>query len=392
MSKGKEERIFFKGLNELRAIAALAVVFHHIELYKRMGGKASLIGISELSYFTNSIGKHGVYLFFVLSGFLITYLLFIEQERYDKINVKDFYVRRVLRIWPLYYLIVFLSFFIVPLLPDLLPFLKGETNYINRINVISDSFYLKLALFLMFFSHIALATKSAIAGAAQTWSVSVEEQFYIFWPVLLKLFKKNIVYVALIIIFFKPLFLIGFKYALNNYEILNYKILFYFYTYLVEFPVHYMCIGALTAYLFFYYKEVVIRLFSHKLIIIGLYVSTCVLLFYPVLILNKGLPILFGGIILHVITAKKIFEKQKTILNFLGKISYGIYMYHPIIMFLCFGLINSSDIQNIILYNVLVYFSIISLTIGISYLSYTYFEKYFLNFKHKFSKVKSGDS
>lgn len=390
--KEKEERIFFKGLNELRTIAALAVVFHHIELYKYRDGLASLINIPELSYFVNGAGKNGVYLFFVLSGFLITYLLFVEQERCGEINVKDFYVRRVLRIWPLYYLIVFLSFFIVPLLPDLLPFLKGETHYIGRIVVLYESFYFKLALFLLFFSHIALGMGIVVVGASQTWSVSVEEQFYIFWPVLLKLFKKNIVYVALIIIFFKPLFLIGFKYALNNYEILNFKILFYFYTYLVDLPVHYMCIGSLTAYLFFYHRDFVIRLFSHKVIVIGLYVSTCVSLFYSITILRYGLPLLFGGIILHVITANNIFEKQKTILNFLGKISYGIYMYHPIIMFLCFGLINSSDIENIILYNILVYSSIISLTIGISYLSYTYFEKYFLSFKHKFSKVKSGDA
>ena len=117
--------IFFKGLNELRAIAALAVVFHHIESYKSEDSLASVIHIPQLSYFVSNLGNHGVHLFFVLSGFLITYLLFVEQERFGKINVKDFYIRRVLRIWPLYYLIVFLSFFIVPLLPNFFTCLKN---------------------------------------------------------------------------------------------------------------------------------------------------------------------------------------------------------------------------------------------------------------------------
>ncbi|WP_338793461.1 acyltransferase [Bernardetia sp. Wsw4-3y2] len=392
MDNNKEGRIFFKGLNELRAIAALAVVFHHIELYKRMGDLPSLLDITYFSYFISTIGKNGVYLFFVLSGFLITYLLFAEQERYDKINVKDFYVRRVLRIWPLYYMIVFLSFFIVPLLPDLLPFLNGETSYMNRINIISDSFYFKLGLFLVFFSHIALSSGYYIAGASQTWSVSVEEQFYLFWPILLKVFKKNIIYVAISIIVFRPLGVKLLNYLVNHYPIFDFKLFQYLLIYFETFPVHFMCVGALFAYLFYYHKEIVLKLFSYKIIVFGLYISTGILLFYPIRILHHGLPVLFGGIILHVITAKGVLENQKTILNFLGKISYGIYMYHPIIMFLCFGLINSLGIQNLVLYNILVYSSIIFLTIGISYLSYTYFEKYFLSFKHKFSKVKSGEN
>jgi peptidoglycan/LPS O-acetylase OafA/YrhL len=60
-------------------------------------------------------GALGVNLFFVLSGFLITYLLLSEKERYGKINVLHFYMRRILRIWPLYFLMVIAGFILFPL-------------------------------------------------------------------------------------------------------------------------------------------------------------------------------------------------------------------------------------------------------------------------------------
>src|SRR5882762_2194980 len=59
-------------------------------------------------------GDLGVSFFFVLSGFLITYLLFKELETQQKINIGQFYLRRVLRIWPLYFIVVFLGFFVIP--------------------------------------------------------------------------------------------------------------------------------------------------------------------------------------------------------------------------------------------------------------------------------------
>ena len=63
------KKIYFKGLSELRAIAALFVIFHHIELYKHRDGLLSLYD-SFLNYFISHLGKNGVYIFFVLSGLL----------------------------------------------------------------------------------------------------------------------------------------------------------------------------------------------------------------------------------------------------------------------------------------------------------------------------------
>ena len=72
--------MYFKGLDELRAIAAFAVVFHHLELFKKREGKFSLYDIPLFKPFISNLGHNGVICFFVLSGFLITYLLLIEKK------------------------------------------------------------------------------------------------------------------------------------------------------------------------------------------------------------------------------------------------------------------------------------------------------------------------
>ncbi|MEG0929911.1 acyltransferase family protein, partial [Algoriella sp.] len=102
--------LHFPNLNALRAIAALLVLIHHTEQIKNSFNLDSFWNVP----FFNVIGKLGVVLFFVLSGFLITYLLLNEEKNTNKINVKRFYFRRVLKIWPLYYFIIFLSYFVFP--------------------------------------------------------------------------------------------------------------------------------------------------------------------------------------------------------------------------------------------------------------------------------------
>ena len=105
-----KKSIHFPNLTGLRFIAALVVLIHHVEQYRSIYGKTN--------YWNNStirlLGEEGVTLFFVLSGFLITYLLLAEKANVGTILIKQFYVRRILRIWPLYFLVVVLGFFILP--------------------------------------------------------------------------------------------------------------------------------------------------------------------------------------------------------------------------------------------------------------------------------------
>lgn len=93
------------------------------------------------------LGGLAVTFFFVLSGFLITYLLLIERDTKGTINIKNFYLRRVLRIWPVYYVIFVIGFLILPrlILPEvLLPKTINSENYWN-------SFFFKFSIATQFF-------------------------------------------------------------------------------------------------------------------------------------------------------------------------------------------------------------------------------------------------
>lgn len=92
-------KIYFKNLDGIRFIAALLVILHHAQFFK---SHFKVDAFSFLNEAFVSTGRIGVNLFFVLSGFLISYLLLSEQAQTGTINFKNFYVRRILRIWPLY--------------------------------------------------------------------------------------------------------------------------------------------------------------------------------------------------------------------------------------------------------------------------------------------------
>ncbi len=162
-----QKKVYFPNLNGLRFIAAFLVIIHHIEQFK------NILGL-ENNYdnpFVLVVGKLGVILFFVLSGFLITYLLLVEEDITKTISIKNFYIRRVLRIWPLYYFLILLSFFVFPNIPFL---------NVGPISLaLYNNFSLKIILFILFLPNLALIGFSAVPFVSQSWSVGVEEQFYI---------------------------------------------------------------------------------------------------------------------------------------------------------------------------------------------------------------------
>src|SRR5260370_5785061 len=104
-----KEKIHFPGLTGIRSIAALIVIFFHINR------NTDLFGVHPIKYFTDreEMSRIAVVLFLVLSGFLITYLLLTEKKAYGTIEFRKFYMRRILRIWPVYYLIVLIALVIL---------------------------------------------------------------------------------------------------------------------------------------------------------------------------------------------------------------------------------------------------------------------------------------
>ena len=168
------------GLDGLRALACLAVFVDHVEQYAEWLSWPHAYGPA-----LQALGREGVELFFVLSGYLITYVMLLEEKDRGRISIPAFYVRRALRIWPLYYLVVFVAFAVVPWV---MRHVAG--SYVHD----AWSWYLdgipgdgRLALYVILLPHIAYFTKTPVLCAAHLWSIGVEEQFYLVWPWLLRL-------------------------------------------------------------------------------------------------------------------------------------------------------------------------------------------------------------
>lgn len=174
-SNRPNERVYFPSLNGLRFIVAFLVIIHHIEQIKAIYG----IPNNWESGVIQILGEQGVSLFFVLSGFLITYLLLEEEKQTGTIKLKDFYVRRILRIWPLYFFTGFLALAVLPQIPMFIMPGYGHDFIYRHLGT-------KIVLFLFFLPNLMPFLGGIIPYASQTWSVGTEEQFYLIWPLLLK--------------------------------------------------------------------------------------------------------------------------------------------------------------------------------------------------------------
>jgi peptidoglycan/LPS O-acetylase OafA/YrhL len=368
------KKIHFPGLNGLRFTAALLVIIDHTELFKSYLGLPTLWETSYSAY----LGAFGVSIFFVLSGFLITYLL-LEEQKEGPIQIKHFYLRRILRIWPLYYLLVLLGFFVIPHLSFFqIPQYSSD---------MSDS----LDRFLLFFglaANVAFVYFPTVAFANILWSVAVEEQFYLFWPHMVKL-KRTLLWIMLL--------LLGGYLALKFYAG---EVDSKFEELVIRTRFSSMIIGGIGAYLVFTKHSLIQYIYARitQVTLFGLFVL--LLLNYIDLksiefLQEELLSLVVCGLILNIATnPQSIVKLEHPLLNYFGKISYGLYVYHLFAVVLVLkGLPTLFPIKEWspwISYPVTLGL-ILLLTTGISHLSYRYFESYFLRKKVRFSKVLSGD-
>ncbi|MBV9080524.1 MAG: acyltransferase, partial [Elusimicrobia bacterium] len=209
--KGTESRrVYLTGFNAVRLIAACFVIVDHIEQVKHFAGIAPNVWATRILH---SMGSESVNLFFVLSGFLITYLLLREKRQRSTISVKDFYIRRLLRIAPLYLLTVTLSLVVAPLVTPLW-MRNGSTPAASLLadyfSDLSHHYLFKLFLFYFAMPHVALALFPRAPFCAQSWSVGVEENFYLAWPWVLRSWSKHLTRVAVGIILLKLALVVAF--------------------------------------------------------------------------------------------------------------------------------------------------------------------------------------
>ncbi|WP_293297537.1 acyltransferase [Pedobacter sp. UBA4863] len=362
-------RPYFPNLDILRFIAAFFVLFGHCVT-------AGLDYLSLPYPFKNVAslicnGSNWVSLFFVLSGFLLGYLATTDKMR-NEFSFKKFMIRRALRIWPLYFLFVFIGYFVVPLIVKL---------FLGKIYT-----YTTLPYFMLFLGNFAMKQMYELndftlipGNTSILWSISIEEQFYIVLGLaLLVCSVKKIKWLLL------GLALSGIVYILMAK---NRGSAFSFHTfyYLLDFFA-----GALLGYVFLQKRNWLDKLRDKNkllgfiLIAALLFIVLVQHLFSIKIILVFWFVLLIFYLVFYDINITSGLKKAEW-LNYGGKLSYGIYVIHPVFQYAFYLLIGkylsgfgqfNKDMLTLLLTSVFTFY--------FAHLSYKYFESYFLRLKNKF--------
>lgn len=314
------------------------------------------------------LASYGVTIFFTLSGFLISYLL-LKEKQIQEINIKHFYFRRILRIWPLYYLYIAIAL----------------------IYLIVGGFELQLRplfFYIFYLANVPYILNIAIPILSHYWSLGVEEQFYVFWPWVIKKINNKLTLLVVVLI----LVIVGVKLLLH----------FFYPNSLAESVIHItrfhcMLIGALGAVMYFNKQALFLKITDNKasqfiaLLVLGL---VMVNKFHVASVMdNEIISVVTLFIIIGQINIKnRLINFDIGLFDFLGKISYGIYVIHPLILLILHKASVFSGISNVYIKYTAVYSTTISLTILFSYLSYKYFESHFLKLKERVSVIRTSGS
>jgi peptidoglycan/LPS O-acetylase OafA/YrhL len=303
-------RPYYPALDGLRGFAIILVLLYH---------NFDFIRIFENAWI-------GVDLFFVLSGFLITEIL--TREKTFENFLRNFYIRRVLRIFPIYYLSLIVFLYV-------LPYLINYQFSIHFFLVNQKWFWVYMQNWFFIFTK-----QENNNFLNHFWSLALEEQFYLVWPFTILILKfPNRIISFLLTILCVLLVARIFLWTLH-FNGLSYISLYRFSR------IDSLCIGSLLAALRFNngksfnnYDKLLIALFLISIFVIlpGIrqvfhlhlpYLACC---FYP------GIALFFGFFVKSCLNPLSAFSKIFNIgvLRFFGKLSYGLYLYHwPIYLLL----------------------------------------------------------
>jgi peptidoglycan/LPS O-acetylase OafA/YrhL len=382
----QQTRIFFPNLDGLRFIAFFVVFINHAA-----GCLAYKNGNTYYTFIRERFllgGDLGVNLFFVLSGFLITFLLLKEKELYGRVNVPHFYMRRILRIWPVYFLVVLICLFIIPSfrehIPESFP-ISSDTDTLNPWLYVS---------FLGNFDYLYHGISNVLIGVL--WSVSVEEQFYLFWPLIIAFIPRNYLMPTFILLILAS---VAFRFFCSNggsAMIIRY----HSFSSMSD-----LATGALLAYLCT--KDSFIKKAQEmpRWLIVFCYLLFFAIIPFRSLIWKFGLhyvhvasvlPLLisvfFAFFIFEQNYAKNSFYKLSKfpLISSLGKYTYGMYCYHMLVFFLVLYIFYRSGVNvshvNKYIFTLEVLLAFAG-TIFFSKLSYHYFESHFLKLKKRFASI-----
>ncbi|HWZ21007.1 MAG TPA: acyltransferase [Cytophagaceae bacterium] len=374
----KKENIYFENLDGLRFICFLFVFFYHA-----FGTELATLYNSPIYHFIKKDifgnGNIGVNFFFVLSGFLITYLLIEEKKINGKVSLKLFWVRRALRIWPLYYFCVFFGFVIFPFFKAQFGQVPNETaNYIYYLTFLNNFDFINKGL-----------PDASILGVL--WSIAIEEQFYLVWPIIVSVFPLKKLWIPFMIIILTSLI---FR-AINDSPLLN--------EYHTLSCIGDMTIGSIGAWLISISEKFKNRIQTlTKVQILSIYILFLFIFLFrdELLYINYGIRIfermLVAIVIILIILEQNLSDNSLFKMSHfkriskLGLITYGLYCFHFIGILVIDTLVKIFNINtNLWQLLFIVTPAALVLTIIISIISYKYYETPFLKLKKKLSFIKS---
>ena len=351
-----EKRPIFNNLDKLRFFAFLLVFVSHAVLF-----------IFDAPRYLAQ-GDLGVSFFFVLSGFLITYLLSYEKEKRGSVQVVHFWGRRILRIWPVYFIVVAMCLFF---------------SYIDPQGALFD-FSVNASSIPWLFGFITnyhfIVIGGLTAPLSVLWSVSVEEQFYFVWPAIVSYVgKKSLPYIVLGVIVLSWAY--RYIYSDSSTHIL----------YATTSLMGDLVLGGIVGH-FFYHSG---RFRTYIAVLCSTRASVAIYSILAVLLSIKMFPHMFLGeyslrlfttfsstvfsLVFICIILQQIQRRQSGALwASLGRVSYGLYAYHMICIGFSFLLCRSLGITNAYCIAIVALGS----TIGVSYASFAYIEKKILTYKY----------
>jgi peptidoglycan/LPS O-acetylase OafA/YrhL len=350
---------FFGSLDGLRALSIVAVMWLHAwwetPYYTRLEAMPVL-----------RQGFYGVQVFFVVSGFLITTLLLRETERCGKISLRDFYIRRALRIWPLYYAV--LGIYVV----NALVFER------DRVRAASFLHYLPSFATFTYTWFISANWPGGMFNLA--WTLSTEEQFYFFWPIVLRFLRGVWSSVLLIGI-------IALKLATDYH--LTERVLppGWLPTRIVQSIAIAICLGVLLAQAL--HRERGFRLLYRLL---GWKWSAPVMLVAMLVCLAPARPLwlvtflvttaLIGACVVREDNGLAWLLRLKP-MAFIGTVSYGMYLLNSLCLHGVRGVLHPIGLA----YPPAIFVITLGVTVAVAYLSHRYYESRFLALKERFSRL-----
>ncbi|HYL69933.1 MAG TPA: acyltransferase [Candidatus Dormibacteraeota bacterium] len=377
---GAAGKVHFKGLNSLRFLAAFFVVLGHVPLNQQSVG---LPHPNRGTFFFR--GAFAVCFFFALSGFHITYLLLEERRRTGGIDVRRFYLRRICRIWPLYFAVVFAGLlFYNWLLP------RAGIRY-----PVAYTLATALVLYSALLPNLMNSMYTVGGILNPSWSIGVEEQFYLLWAPAVRWARERLPVLCWTVLAASlALFCLAHYRVFGAHE---------WKKFVEQLKFHYMAAGGLCAWWLLRRRDAFLRLpcFSRRAVQLALF--ALLLDFYlfslvPWNWLGEELVqlVLYCWLIVTVgANPANVVPVGARAFDYLGTISYGIYMLHMPAVYAPSELFRRTSWWHgrTVLYCAAYYGLVFGLAFLLAHLSYRFFEQPFLRLKdRRFAGLAAGSA